>query len=134
MRRTLYYGSGETAVILDQDKADLLSQAIDNALPGAMDAVSEELEIVYRSAEDHAPVDTGKFKASIRRQLIVSKDYEILRGRLWSDLAYARFIVSPATLPGSGSAFVELFRKPVEAAGERLIRRLGPIIAEKMRG
>lgn len=133
MRKTLYYGSGETAVVLDQDKADLLAQAIDNALPGALEAVSEELEIVYQNAVDKAPVDTGRFKASIRRQLIVSKDYETLRGRLWSDVAYARFIRSN-DLPNSGSAFVELFRKPVQAAGERLIRRLGPIIAGKMRG
>lgn len=126
-------GTGDVTMTLDDGAERFVRSVIDQAIPGATAAIEQELETVYSDAVRRAPVKTGKFKASIQRQIVVAPDYSSIRGRLWSDVEYARFIVSKRTLPGSGSALVELFRKPVNAAADRLIDRLGPIIAERLR-
>ena len=131
--RTIYQGAGESTVIIKQDMAILLRRLVDSSMPGAFEAMEAELDAVYTDAVRQAPVKTGKFKASIQQQVVLSPNADLLRGRLWSDVDYARFIVSPTKLPGSGSALVELFRKPMKKAGENLANKLGPGIAERLR-
>ena len=130
--RTIYQGTGESTVIVDQDMAILLRRLVDSSMPGAFDAMERELNGVWTNAVTKAPVRTGKFKSSIQQQVILSPDASLLRGRLWSDVEYAKFIRSNV-LPNSGSALVELFRKPMKAAGAALVIELGPVIAERMR-
>lgn len=130
--RTIYQGTGESTVIVDQDMAVLLRRLVDSSMPGAFDAMERELNGVWTNAVTKAPVRTGKFKSSIQQQVILSPDASLLRGRLWSDVEYAKFIRSNV-LPNSGSALVELFRKPMKVAGAALVIELGPVIAERMR-
>lgn len=128
----LRFGSGGVTVEMSDDFSVLIRRAMDDALPGVYDRLEQAVDRVYTQAVERAPVDTGTFRASIKKELVVSPDYSMIRGRVMSDLDYARYIRSPAKLPGTGSAFVELFRKPMDAEGDALIADVGDVLRRAM--
>lgn len=124
----LRFGDGKVAFSMDDDFTQLVRRAIDRTMPGVFSRLEQAVDRVYTQAVERAPVDTGAFRASIQRDIIMPQDLSVIRGRVYSDIEYGKFIRSPRTLPGTGSAFVELFRKPMTAEGDALITEVGDIL------
>lgn len=127
----LRVGVGDVQVSLSDDFEQLIRAALDQALPGAVQVVEDVVDRVWRQAVERSPVRTGKFQSGLQHALIVAPDYASIRGRVWDDVEYARFVKSPQ-LPGSGSAFVELLRKPLEAERERLVAELRAVLEREL--
>ncbi len=123
----LAFGQGSVSFLLDDDGEQLARAWLDETFPGVVDRIHEAAEALYWQAVGRSPVKTGKLRASWSRQVLVAPDLSSVRARLSNDAPHGKYVVSPK-LPGSGSAFVELARKPLAAEGARVVEDLRAVI------
>lgn len=130
----LRFGTPSASVAMDDDFSILIRQTIEIMFPGVYNEMERAIDRIYRNAVAKAPVKTGDFKRSIKADVLVAPDYSYVRGRVYSDIEYGRYILAPRKLPGTGSAFVELFRKPMAEEADRLTSRLAVVIDDSLGG
>jgi hypothetical protein len=116
---------------MDDDFEGLVRSLLDEALPGVVDAVEAKAKAVHAQAVDRAPVKTGALRDAFRFEVLVAPDLSSIRGRVVNDAPHAKFVKS-SKLPGSGSAFVELLRKPMEQAGEELVAEIRDVLERRV--
>lgn len=128
---SLRFGTGSVSFSLDEAGEALVRQWIDTTFPGVIDRVTQATEAVHWQAVGRSPVKTGRFRASFQREVQVAPDLSRVRGRCFNESEYGRFVKSPK-LPGTGSAFVELLRKPMEIEGRAVVEDLRSLIERTM--
>jgi hypothetical protein len=102
----------------------LVRRAAEATFPGMVEKLEGATAGVFDFAHANWPVRTGRSKAALGREVRVAPDWSAMRGRVFDDAPYAKFIKSPQIRTGSGSAFVDLLRKPTETAGLKLANDL----------
>lgn len=127
----LTFGHGSVSFVTDELGEDIARRWLEAAMPGAVDRVTQGVEAVHWQAVARSPVKTGRFRASLQREVKVAPDLSSIRGRTFNDIEYGRFVKSPK-LPGTGSAFVELLRKPMEIEGRAVVEDLRSLIERTM--
>lgn len=127
----LTYGTSNARVTISDDFSGYIRQAIERTMPGMYAKVEEATKRVHAQAVERAPVKTGRFQRSIEMDMLLSPDFEYIRGRVFSDVKYGKYITS-ASLPDSGNAFVELFQKPMRAEGKALILPLADALRKAL--
>lgn len=133
MARIVIGRSASVTASLDNGVERIYRRAIERVAPGLLDRLERELDDLEAGARDDWPVKTGFSRGRLRSLVLVSPDHTKLRGTLLNDAPYARFIKG-RKLPGSGSAFVELMRKPLRARKAALAQVFGELAARELRG
>lgn len=133
MGRRLTLGAGAVSVVVDEAFDALLRRALNQTVPGIADRLEETADGLYQQAFAAWPVRTGRSRAGLAREVRVAPDLSSVRARLLNDVDYAKFIRSNR-ISGSGSAFVELMRRPTEEAARDLAEDLRPIIERTLSG
>ncbi len=130
----LTYGSGAVSVTLDNGFEELIRLALDKTIPGIVAKMEQVADSLEENARSKWPVRTGKSRDGLRSEVRVAPGFTSVRARLVNDVPYARFIKSPRVRTGTGSAYVELMRRPTEAAAVALAEELKPIIESTLSG
>ncbi len=125
----LTFGDSRATVTMDDAFEGLVRQALDETLPGMVDRLEQTASDLEANAVARWPVKTGRSKAALTSEVRVAPDYSNIRARVACEVDYAKYIVSPRIKSGSGSAFVELLKKPTEAAGKALAEELKDVMA-----
>lgn len=128
----LTFGDARATVAMSDEFAALVRQAIDITMPGMVDKLEETASALEANARASWPVKTGTSRAALTSDVRLAPDYSSIRARVACEVDYARYIVSPRIKSGSGSAFVELLRKPTEAAGAALAEELKDVMASTL--
>lgn len=128
----LTFGDSRATVTMDDAFDALVRQAIDVTLPGMVGKLEETASALEANARAAWPVKTGTSKAALTSDVRLAPDYSSIRARVACEVDYARYIVSPRIKSGSGSAFVELLRKPTEAAGAALAEELKQVMSDTL--
>jgi hypothetical protein len=126
---TLTFGDSRATVTMNDAFEALVRQAIDGTFPGMVDKMERAAADLEAAASAKWPVATGRSKAALTSEVRLAPDYSSIRARVACEADYARYIVSLKIKSGSGSAFVELLRKPTEAAASALAEDLKDIMA-----
>ncbi len=134
MGRKLTFGSGSVSVTMDDAFEDLVRTALDRTFPGMLRKVELATEAVFDLAFAAWPVKSGVSRASLGWEVRLSPDLRSIRGRLFNTAKYAKFIRSAKIKTGSGSAYVELMRRPTERAGLALAEELREVIESTLGG
>lgn len=119
--------TGGTTVEISPELAAFVDRMTRALAPTTRATMDRELRKVYDNAVDQWPVKTGRSKAALEYGLAV-ESADVVRGFVACDVGYARYIRS-IKLPGTGSAFVELMRKPVAKAIEPITDALAADLA-----
>ena len=123
MARTLHFGTGSVTVKMEDKLGEMVQNTIRRVLPGALEEVERATDELFWSAYEAWPVKTGDSKAGLRQEIVVSQDFKMIRGRVFNDIPYAKYI-KPREFYGTKSAFVEYLRKPAKKMADRLLIRL----------
>jgi hypothetical protein len=123
----LRFGSGSVSVEMDDTLDRMVRAAINKAQPGALREVERATEELYAQAVAQWPVKTGTSRAGLRREVLVSQGLDRIRGRVFNDVDYAKYI-RPRALYGADTAFVAYLRRPAKEIAERLTLRLLDLI------
>lgn len=127
----LRYSEGSVSIAMDDTLERLVRRALDEAAPGVVDRITAETAEVHRLAVSRWPVDTGRSKAGLREEIIVSPDS--VRGRIMNDVEYAPY-VRPRWTYNTTTAWSVLVQRPMRAAAERLVKTLGPVLRRALEG
>lgn len=119
--------SGGTTVEISPELAAFVDRLTKAAAPTTRATMDREIGRVYDNAVDQWPVKTGRSKAALEHGIAV-ESADVVRGFVACDVGYARYIKS-LKLPGTGSAFVELLRKPMKKAVEPIVEALAEDLA-----
>lgn len=128
----LTLGSGSVSVTIDDGFSDLLRRALDHTIPGIVDRLEATADRIYYDAYNRWPVKTGTSRAALGREVQIAPDYSSIRARVYDTAPYAKYI-KPKDLGGK-SAFVELLRRPTEAAGAELVADIRDVIEQTLEG
>lgn len=120
----IYVGTGGIKVELDTHAAERVRRLVDQFAPGIRAALEREAKAVYDDAREAWPVRTGVSRDGLRWGVVVAPDLSSITGRVWDSVSYAMYIKSPKIRTGTGSAFVELLRKPIAVRTKTLVVEL----------
>jgi len=130
----LTLGRGSVSMVLDNGFEALLRLALDRTIPGIVDRMEKARNDLSTQAYNGWPVRSGVSKAGLKSEVRVAPDYSSIKVRLYNDVPYAKYIKSSKVKTGTGSAFVELMRRPTEKAGQEIAAELRPIIEATLNG
>lgn len=125
------YGKQGTRVTVDDGGA--FDKMIKMLAPETVKAMEDEVDKIFKNAQDKWPVKTGDSKAALEAVYTVDSSGNLaVRASIINDAAhngvyYAKYIKSN-DLPNSGSAYVELLRKPLMEKS----REIGRILAAEL--
>lgn len=128
----LTFGDSRATVTMDGAFEGLVRAALDETVPGMLSKMEATAAALEADAAAKWPVRTGKSKAALTSEVRVAPDYGSIRARIACEADYARYIISSKIKSGSGSAFVELLRRPTEAAGKVLAEDLKQVLASTL--
>jgi hypothetical protein len=127
----LRFGNGGITVEMDDALDRIARAALERVHPGLVDTIGRETEQIHRLAVSRWPVGRDRpdrrgvhSKDRWRWDLIVSPDFDVVRGRISNDAEWA-YMVKPRFLWGK-TGYSELVRRPMVAARDRLVDTLGP--------
>lgn len=114
----LRFGDGSVTVEMSDELDRIYRAALEKLAPGLVGRITSATKAVFDNAVAQWPVVSGRSKAGLQMSVQISSDQKVIRGRIWNDVEYARY-VKPKGLDGK-SAFVELLRKPMALASKEL--------------
>ncbi len=106
------FTTGGTTVELSDDLARWVDEWTRNLAPTTREVMDREIGRVHAEARASWPVKTGRSRDALEYVIVVESP-DMIRATLINTAPYAKWIVS-LKLPGNGSAFVELMRKPMK--------------------
>ena len=127
----LKYSQGSITIEMDETMDRLVRRAIDQAAPGVLERVEADSRAVYTDAHKRWPVVTGRSRAGLTHEVIVS-DTEV-RGRVSNPVDYA-FYVRPKKLYGASTAWSAWVQQPMRKAANKLAKELGPLVRRLLGG
>lgn len=128
------FGTGSTTVTMDDEFEALVRRAVDEMLPGMTERLEATAARLESDARARWPVRTGQSRDALGHEVRVAQDFGSIRARVYCSADYAKFIVSAKIRSGSGSAFVELMRRPTEAAALVLADELRTVTSRALGG
>ena len=114
------------------DLEQIARRALENVVPGCITVLEREVDSVLRDARAAWPVLTGTSRDGLRSAITIRPDGTI-RGSVLNSVDYAVY-VKARRLGGSGSAVVQLLRRPITEAAQRVATDLGPAITRALEG
>ena len=127
----LKFSQGSVSIEMDDTMERLVRRALDRAAPGVVQQITSETAEVHRLAVARWPVKTGRSKAGLEQEILVSTDS--VRGRIVNAVEYAPY-VRPRWLYNTTTAWSALVQRPMRAAATRLVKALGPILRRSLEG
>lgn len=124
-------GTGKLSVVLDDGAARLVERALRTAAPTVTRRIEEETGKVFASALHDWPIKTGKSKRALDQGIRVPNATTV-EGFIRNDVPYA-FYIKGMKQRGK-STWVELVRKPMQAAAKVVADELGPDLRRAMGG
>lgn len=122
-------GKGKARVELDD--GGLFDRWSKSIAPNTRAAMDTEIERILADAREAWPVRTGKSKAALESAIRVIDQWQFT-ATITNDVPYAKLIRSLKIETGTGSAYVELLRKPINAAAPAVADALAAEIAQGM--
>lgn len=123
---------GGVEVDLTMEETQYFDRFTRGVAPVTRAALDEAIEKVYNDAVARWPVKTGTSRAGLDYGIMFTS-LDSLRGYVRNDVGYAKYIRTRG-LPKTGSAFVELMRKPMQEEAKRLAFVLSDEIAAAVAG
>ena len=125
----IVFGRGTMQVVVDDGTERIVRAALEQTAPVVVREVEERVDAVLAEARSQWPVRTGQSRGGLVSGLRLP-DAETVEGFVFNDVDYAYYIKGRAQ--GGKSTYVELVRKPMKAAAERLVQDLGEAIVDEI--